>query len=473
MKFYDTATTTKCLINNIITKTPNIYLRFGDGDFNLMQGHTDMLALPSNEMQLAYKKTFSILNNTNFISINFHCQKYDTVEDGMCPGVHANSNSIIDVFIDKLQQLVPNVTELYSAVALHHVLSMKPDLYIEFLNTIKQNNSTIIIGNRHFNKDELKLYFGENKFIGGNSSNSFNDRDRISAEFNNILKDINNFTVCILALGCGGRAMFHKLFESTKEQNKQILFIDIGSSIDILMGQNTRAWIEMTKPNISYIRQNVNKNTIIKSLTELGLIYGTDKTTYHNYTDFYDNILHNYRNKIIKMIEFGIASGSSLRMWHDYFPNALIYSYDINLAGNPNLSNVICKYTDQNSCDSLQTAMNDLELESIDFIIEDGGHFSNQQRNSLNISWKYLKKGGIYIIEDLHTNVKHWYPQIPHWAKTHYWNENPTLFEGIQKLQLGIASYPHDVPINPDDVKQIILWSQPHTTSMTCVLIKK
>lgn len=41
---------------------------------------------------------------------------------------------------------------------------------------------------------------------------------------------------------------------------------------------------------------------------------------------------------------------------------------------------------------------------NFDIIIDDGGHFMNQQRVSLEELWKIVKPGGIYFCEDLQTS---------------------------------------------------------------------
>lgn len=44
------------------------------------------------------------------------------------------------------------------------------------------------------------------------------------------------------------------------------------------------------------------------------------------------------------------------------------------------------------------------QIGPFDIILDDGGHTMDQQINSLNALFPYLKAGGLYIIEDLHTS---------------------------------------------------------------------
>jgi hypothetical protein len=257
MKYISSKETINVLINDIINKKPNMYLRFGDGDFYLMRGESDMLASSSSEMINSFRKTFSLLNSNNYLSVNFHCKELNTLEEGMYPGVHECPYDMVCNFVNILKNLVPNIDTIYSPVPFHQSLSFYPELYIDFLKEIKKNNSTIILGTKEFKNEGIDFYFGENIFIGGNSSNSFFERERIAMEFDQAIQKLDKFTVCILALGCGGRAMCHYFIESINKHKKDILIIDIGSSIDILMNRNTRAWIEYTNPNINEFRKKL------------------------------------------------------------------------------------------------------------------------------------------------------------------------------------------------------------------------
>lgn len=479
MEYILSSDTVKNLITLIKNKEGCSYIRFGDGDFYLMEGQYDMLATPSIEMTASYKLLMTHFQPTDMISIPFYCKSLNTLENGMKPGVHEYPDHMALDFINKICSYIPNIKKLYSHVALHQALAYNPELYVTFLKTIISNNSTIVIGNNDFDREKIKFYFGNNTYIGGNSNNSFNERERIWSEFSNALDHINRFTVCILALGCGGRAMSYKFIEDIKTKNKNVLIIDIGSSIDVLMGlRNTRAWVEMTNPNMELIDKALLDNIPDPSLTQIGLKYNTDKATYHNFTDIYHQLFNSNKHNIKTLIEIGVAGGSSIKMWREYFKNATIYCSDFNLdcaSHITNLPNVFFSYANQDSKDSLKKSISkDILLNSVDIILDDGGHFSTQQRNTIEVFWPYLKSGGYYIIEDIHTNIKHWYPNGISWNNyKNYWDESPNMLETLSKIQTGVQVSNTELQIPSDEIKQLILWSQPNTTSATFILIKK
>ena len=55
----------------------------------------------------------------------------------------------------------------------------------------------------------------------------------------------------------------------------------------------------------------------------------TDKNTVHSYLPLYDLLLKNKKNTCKNIIEIGVGQGGSIKLWHDYFPNATIYGCDI------------------------------------------------------------------------------------------------------------------------------------------------
>src|SRR5215207_9797134 len=67
------------------------------------------------------------------------------------------------------------------------------------------------------------------------------------------------------------------------------------------------------------------------SLDSLGLKYQTDKaSSFHNYLVHYDELLESMRQEHIDILEIGVYAGSSIRMWHEYFPAARIVGVDVN-----------------------------------------------------------------------------------------------------------------------------------------------
>ena len=143
-----------------------------------------------------------------------------------------------------------------------------------------------------------------------------------------------------------------------------------------------------------------------KNLTELGFLFKTDKATDHHFTDFYHEKLNHLRNDKINLLEIGIMTGQSLRMWKEYFPNGNIYAVDLNNLKHYQEDRIIIEQCDQTDHIKMNTIFKDVKF---DIIIDDGGHSMFQQQFSLISIFNRLKKGGFYILEDLHTSLEYHY----------------------------------------------------------------
>ena len=135
-------------------------------------------------------------------------------------------------------------------------------------------------------------------------------------------------------------------------------------------------------------------------LIYLGNKYGTDKVG-HGYLPIYQNYLGWNRLVIENVVEIGIAQGASLKMWRDFFPNAIIHGIDLFDKSIYNEDRIKTYIGDQGNMAFLHDFA--YPINPIDLIIDDGSHKCDDQIKSFNVLFKSLKSGGYYIIEDLHT----------------------------------------------------------------------
>lgn len=143
----------------------------------------------------------------------------------------------------------------------------------------------------------------------------------------------------------------------------------------------------------------------MNKLEELGLKYGTDKGTKHNYLKVYYDLFHNNgkRKKVKKVLEIGVAEGAGLFMFRDFFTNATIYGAEIDqarvdkLQGKDRIEVYKC---DQSKSEDLVSLFVKIRLD-IDLIIDDGSHKPEDQVFTCLSILPSLNKGAIYIIEDV------------------------------------------------------------------------
>jgi cephalosporin hydroxylase len=163
----------------------------------------------------------------------------------------------------------------------------------------------------------------------------------------------------------------------------------------------------------------------------------TDKgPTGHNYVEVYERFIFQWRYDPIKVFEIGIDKGGSLVMWEEYFPKASIYGLDINDMSRFAHGRVKTIVGDQSKRHELQRAI-DISGGDIDILIDDGGHTMEQQQVSLGYLFKFVKPGGYYILEDLHTSIAARWPDFGaepngnnstlRMIENYMWSEPPTF----------------------------------------------
>lgn len=138
-------------------------------------------------------------------------------------------------------------------------------------------------------------------------------------------------------------------------------------------------------------------------LTKIGIKYGTDKATFHNFTVFYETHFKKLRDRPLNILELGICNGKSLLMLEEYFPRATIYAIDIDKESvkkyGPRIYTYVCSQDDEST---LHELFSDIEF---DIIIDDGSHETLHQLKSFAILFKKVTSGGLYVCEDLHTSL--------------------------------------------------------------------
>ena len=116
----------------------------------------------------------------------------------------------------------------------------------------------------------------------------------------------------------------------------------------------------------------------------------------------YNKVLAKFEDKEFTLLEIGIFQGNSLLAWRECFPKAHIFAIDrsIPIGDNiPDLSFATLILGDQSYPPFMEKVARDIG--KIDVVIDDGGHYSDDQQVSFNCLWPVVKKGGLYVIEDL------------------------------------------------------------------------
>jgi len=139
----------------------------------------------------------------------------------------------------------------------------------------------------------------------------------------------------------------------------------------------------------------------------------SDKLYWHRYLSFYEQELAGL--KCGSVLEFGIWQGASIRWLLSRYPGAKVYGADILPVqqGWPQGENVRYLRVDQAERDQIRACFAAISTK-LDLVIDDGSHVPEHQCNCLVESIPHIRKGGIYILEDIHTS----HPRHPYYRKS-------------------------------------------------------
>ena len=154
-------------------------------------------------------------------------------------------------------------------------------------------------------------------------------------------------------------------------------------------------------------------NITYENLDKLFHHYGSDKANIfsktnsqgHGFSDFYSNHLKHFKHKNIKILEIGSYAGASAAAFSKYFVNSSIYCFDINISKFIYFSKKIKVYgVDIKNSKKIKKIILKINSKTnssfFDVIIDDGSHYLSDILYSLKTLFKYIEKGGLYIIED-------------------------------------------------------------------------
>ena len=163
---------------------------------------------------------------------------------------------------------------------------------------------------------------------------------------------------------------------------------------------------EPTEPksiNLDVKRVLSDDKSIHKEADELEKLFNkfdSDKAILHNYNFLYSALFSNIRSSALNVMEIGTYKGASLRSWKEYFGKAKIYGIDIDPDTLFSEERIFTSLADQNSIKSLENINKEWNID-YDVIIDDGWHQPEASVFTMFAFLKKLKKGGIYVLEDI------------------------------------------------------------------------
>lgn len=164
-------------------------------------------------------------------------------------------------------------------------------------------------------------------------------------------------------------------------------------------------------------------------LNELCDKYGTDKGSLvsgpkkgaaypwpaHTYTRVYADLFSSVKDRVTTVFECGLGTnhvnvpssmgpsaipGASLRVWRDYFSNAIIYGADVDSRVLFTEDRIVTSHMDQTKPESIAKFWSEYDVYP-DVIIDDGLHEYTAGITLFEHSFDRLTSGGVYVIEDI------------------------------------------------------------------------
>jgi len=139
---------------------------------------------------------------------------------------------------------------------------------------------------------------------------------------------------------------------------------------------------------LNYIETNYNARKVSKYA--IGYIH-----------EFYNSIFSDKKHENLEILEIGIHSGNSIRIWSEFFSNSKITCIDIKEHSSAldlkNKKNIECIYADAYNVDILHKLKN----KKFDIIIDDGPHTFESLNFFIDFYFQFLNPNGYFILEDI------------------------------------------------------------------------
>ena len=142
------------------------------------------------------------------------------------------------------------------------------------------------------------------------------------------------------------------------------------------------------------------------SLVEIADNERTDKNTVHSYLPLYQELLKGKKETAKNVLEVGIYTGGSIKLWSDFFPNATTYGLDIiadyHIWDELKNKDRIKLYTSYDAYNDGDFNTNFLNKDTrFDFMLDDGPHTLESMKQFIKLYSQVMTDDGILIIEDV------------------------------------------------------------------------
>lgn len=215
------------------------YLRFGDGDINLMYRKDDLYQAASDKISNEMKMAFNANGQDVYKTLPIHSNKFG-YSIGMYPGAHLSDDRWATCqLVSTFKYFIGN--KIYSPVALSYSYINDKSRFKKTLLAINQH-SVILVANEEIPESLLLNLFSNPVIVRCPKSNAYSSMDEVENILTNEIQNCrpNDYKVIVIAMGCSGRILQARMLQ--KKLN--CFYFDFGSTMDLLIGNVTREWMQ-------------------------------------------------------------------------------------------------------------------------------------------------------------------------------------------------------------------------------------
>lgn len=160
---------------------------------------------------------------------------------------------------------------------------------------------------------------------------------------------------------------------------------------------------------------------------------------WRHYFPIYDRHLSKFRGREVHVLEIGVYSGGSLRMWRDYLGEGVhVYGVDIadecRVYEGPGVRVFIGDQADPGFWRWLLA-----QVPLVDIVIDDGGHQVSQQRPTLEALLPHIRPGGLYLCEDVHGSFNPFLDYVHNLSRSLHAFQGTEVDAGLQPTEFQRA----------------------------------
>jgi SAM-dependent methyltransferase len=144
--------------------------------------------------------------------------------------------------------------------------------------------------------------------------------------------------------------------------------------------------------------------------------YDTDKIP-NGYLRVYDRIFEPLIDRPVRLLELGVRSGGSLRLWRDYFPRGTVVGLDVEPPPGAQDDERLRIYRGRQEDTALLSRIAaETAPDGFDIVIDDASHVAAPTRTCFwHLFDHHLKPGGLFAIEDWGTGYWDRWPDGSAW----------------------------------------------------------